>query len=347
MAAKIASIINIFKSKIIDKIGNKYQYNNYLSSNSNILKMYYNFGTMLCFTITTCIFYNIFMSDQIICSDGFGNYDKKIKFMLVNYCLSYPELPHDKNKERKFALFYKWVPWITSLVCFLLYSVKIMINNFSCNYTAKTLSKIVKMNDDYVSNDDIENLDDDDNNNIDKNDCINYLQTYIDTQWNKCKSLYFRCLLCHIYAFVLNISLFFLLDFLLQGRFLYYIPDTFPFYRDPINFSDKISQFFYPFVKCTIKPNILQPSRQEDLTCHLTLMEYYEKIFFMLWIFFAVLLILNFIYIIYLLFLWSKNYNRFLHYLLKKCLDSNLYSQAKININIKKRYFTKKKKNQY
>ena len=326
MAAKIASIINILKSKIIDKIGNKYQYNNYLSSNSNILKIYYNLGTLLCFIITTCIFYNIFMSDQIICSDGFGAHDKKVKFMLMNYCLSYPELP-SKSRQRKFALFYKWVPWITSLLCILFYSVKIMINNFSCNYTAKSLSKIVKNNDDYVNNND---------------DTDNYLQTYIDTQWNKCKSLYFRCLFCHIYAFVLNISLFFLLDFLLQGRFLYYIPDTFPFYRDPINFSDKISQFFYPFVKCTIKANLLQPDREEYLICHLTLMEYYEKIFFLLWIFLAVLLVLNFIYIMYLLFLWSKNYNKFLHYLLKKCLDSDLYSQAEIIIIKKKDILLKK-----
>ena len=344
MAAKISSILDIIKTKIISKIGNKYNYNNYQSSNSLVLKLYYYFGTVLCFTITTCIFYNVFLTDTIICSDGMGNYDKKIKFLLVNYCHSYPELLTIKKKN--FALFYKWVPWITGLLSILLYTVKIIINMSSCNYTAKYLLKIVRNNDysnRYYHN---EILDDQNNININKNDNIdqfnendddeNELYKLINNKWNKCRNLYWGCLFSHIYALLLNIALFFLLDFLLQGRFLSYIPNTFPFNRDPKNFTDTMSQIFFPFAKCESSAGLLQLGRSEYLLCHLTLMEYYEKIFFILWIFLAITPILNTIYIIYLFFLSCNNYNTFLDYLLKRNLDSNVYCQAKKIIKKKK-----------
>lgn len=332
MVGKITMILDLIKSKIIDKIDNKYKYNNYLSSNSCILKMYYIFGTLLSFILASCIFYNIFMSTSIICVDGHGGHDTKIRFVLVNFCFSYPSLATGK-KENKFALFYKWVPWMFICLCISFASVKGVIYFRSCSYTAKSLLKIVRENDEISDYYTVKEEEEKNCKTIINND-YKTLKDFIDIKWNKCKSLYWNCVFCHLYSLFLNIVIFTYLDFFLQGQFFMYIPHSFPFKRDPENFSDHMTQTFYPFVECNITMGLLQHGRTETYLCHLTLMEFYEKIFFILWIFLSVVFIFNIVYLVYLLiFLWSNNYNSFLEYLLKKYLDHDLYIRAKNYIN--------------
>ena len=272
------------------------------------------------------------MSDIILCMDGFSTSDKEPRFALINFCLSYPRLSHN----HKYALFYKWVPWIMILLCVLLYTPKIVVNNFSCKYIASCLDAIYKLNNLFQWNREQQRyiyLED-----ADKNDeYINgILQSLKYIRWNKCKKIYQGCLICHIYAFFLNITLFLLLNFLLQGRFLLYIPTVFPFRRNVTHFSDEMTKEFYPFVNCTIPMDLIQPSRTEVLICHLTLMEYYEKIFFILWIFLFFLLIITILYIIFILtfIIHCKNtYNKFFLYLLKKSLNFNHYNIIKNSNN--------------
>ena len=362
MATKISSIVDVIKSKIINKLSNKYNCSNYLSSNSTILRLYFHFGTLFCFLISSCVFYNVFMTSQILCHDGYGNIkdtNGKINILYENYCLSYPLLSNDR---KKFALFYKWIPWIMLLLSVLLYTPKIVINNSSCNFIASSLTKIndnsnnntkksknnknknnKQCDEDYFYDDfafDTDNNDNsnNDNNNNNNNYQINYdIKELIYTRWNKCKNIYWGCMISHIYALILNIGLIFLLDFLLQGRFLLYVPKTFPFNRDAIDFTDPMSQTFYPFAECNIKDGTLIIGRSERAYCHLTFMEYYEKIFFIIWLYLFIMPFLLFFHIIYLLFLWRNNYNAFFEYLLRKNLSFNLYYKAKKIINKKQR----------
>ena len=371
MVNNISSILDLINKKIIDKISNKHNINNYLSSDSIILKCYYNFLTILCFFISCSIFYNIFTTDIIRCSNSRTGEEGAENDFLENYCLSYPQLSYNKE-SLGFALFYKWVPWILILLCNLLYTPKILINHLSCKFIALNLIKITdevdKMyfninNKNKNSNDNINNIkrnyddddngygnddgcnDDDDDDGYDDDDdkfllqAKNYINYLIDKRWNKCKYLYLNYLICHIYAFILNILIFFVLDFILQGRFLFYIPNTFPFYRDIDTFSDSMSKIYYPFITCTIPANRIVYGRQDVLKCHLTLMEYYEKIFFIIWIILSVLLFVSFIHVIYIiLFLRMNNYNNFLKYLLKKHLNYDLYLYSeKIMLKKKKK----------
>ena len=348
MSTKISSsILDLIKIKIIDKLVYKKNFNNFLSCNSYILSFYYNFGTSLFFFISCSIFYNVLVSDIILCNDSHDRgeiKDKKLPFMILNYCLSYPVL-QTKKIEKSYALFYKWVPWITSLFCILIYTPKILINKLSCNFMALFLMKINDLDSNYYYNHyDNKNknnkkkctggdIDNDDNNkyyNEDDNEkqITKLTEKLINIQWNKCKTIYWKCLFTHIYAFILNISLIFLLDFLLQGRFLTYIFSTFPSHREMENFSDKMTQMFYPFSICYIK-NKLFFGREEEIICHLTLMEYYEKIFFIIWLYLIILSIFTFFYIIYLFSLFRDNYNFFFKYLLQKNLNYKLYIISK------------------
>ena len=338
-SAKITSIIDLIRLKVLDKLKNKKDINRYQSSNSFILSLYFHFGTSLFFFISCCIFYNVFMTDIILCSDGFDKgaaSDKKIPFVYVNYCLSYPKL-----NDGSFALFYKWVPWIISMCCFILYTPKILINKFSCNFIACHLMKINNIENEYYfydrdlyKNKGNNNNNNNNNNNRDNSDnknkkITNLLDELITLRWNKCKVLYYQCLFIHIYSLMLNIFLIFLLDFLLQGRFSFYAFNAFPFQRDAEYFSDKMSQTFYPFSDCIIPTKRIMFGREERLKCHLTLMEYYEKVFFIIWLYLFILPIVTFIYILYLFSLFKNNYNSFLKHLLKIHLNYNLVLMSK------------------
>lgn len=64
---------------------------------------------------------------------------------------------------------------------------------------------------------------------------------------------------------------------------------AYPYQRDPQNFTDYLSSTFPPFVLCRLEKRILvNNERVEDIACHLLLMELYEKIFMVLWVWLAV-----------------------------------------------------------
>ena len=62
-----------------------------------------------------------------------------------------------------------------------------------------------------------------------------------------------------------------------------------------------MSRTFPPFVTCTITPFMqLVNERTEEYGCHLTLMELYEKVFFVLWWWLIVVMVTNISYILFL-----------------------------------------------
>lgn len=356
MTSKIvsSSVVDLIRHKIMDKIVNKKNISNYLSSNSYILSIYFNFGTSLFFFISCCIFYNVFTTEIILCNNSHqeGAAGKsKLPFLYVNYCLSYPKL---SNGQDKFALFYKWVPWITSACCFIIYTPKILINKLSCNYIALHLMKINYLSNNYYSNDEEKRKKNNKRNNSDDDDDVdrtfdcdydkycnksikNLITELINLRWNRCSDIYWKCLFTHTYALAVNFFLILLLDFLLQGRFLFYVQKTFPFQRNITHFSDTMSQTFYPFSECNINQNTIIQGRSEYIVCHLTLMEYYEKIFFIIWLYLFILPIFTFVYILHIFLLFRNNYNSFLEHLLKRHLSYNLFFVCKKLMNQKKK----------
>ena len=194
------------------------------------------------------------------------------------------------------------------------------INEINNNYYYSNNNIIINNNNNNNNNNNKGDNDYDINKRLEK-----LIENLINIRWNKCKYIYWNCIITHIYTLLLNIKLIFLLNFLLQGRFLSYLTNTYPFKRDIHHFSDNMSQIFFPFSECKVK--FLTP-RTENITCHLTLMEYYEKIFFIVWLYLIILPIFTFLNLLYLSLGFRNNYNSFFVHLLKKHLNYNLFLTA-------------------
>lgn len=80
---------------------------------------------------------------------------------------------------------------------------------------------------------------------------------------------------------------------------------SFPFTRDPVNFSDYMSRTFPPFAKCELSmTHKLVARRTEKFGCHLTVMELYEKVFLGVWVWLIILITVTIGYLIFLGFMW-------------------------------------------
>ncbi|KAB7497621.1 Innexin inx2 [Armadillidium nasatum] len=134
---------------------------------------------------------------------------------------------------------------------------------------------------------------------------------------------YEKYLLNHIYCFSISLLNFLFLNLVLQGEFTRLILEVFPFHRDPVNFRDPLSVIFPPFVNCTIGPSSKMLNKREDeIHCHLILMEMLEKVFVFAWIYMVSALIIGGICIIFLLCLpFHKNF------LLKTKESSSLFKK--------------------
>ena len=104
----------------------------------------------------------------------------------------------------------------------------------------------------------------------------------------------------HILALIMNILAFFFIDFCLQGVFKDLVPSTYPFNRDFKNFSDELTNRFYPFATCIIHENTIFGLNSE-YKCHLIYMEYYEKFLIIFWLWLCIIALINFFYIIFIL----------------------------------------------
>ena len=115
-------------------------------------------------------------------------------------------------------------------------------------------------------------------------------------------SLYIKYLILNIVALIIDIGSLHYFDFLLQGYYLRYGFDAYPFDRDPEYFSDYMSTMFPPFVMCNLNERKkLVGKRDEKFGCHLTIMELYEKLFLIIWCWQIILILFTCIYIVFLL----------------------------------------------
>ena len=318
--------LSVVLDVILDKVlGKKPSVDShFLTSNSIIIEYFYRHTVYLLFIIYSLSIYNGFNEKIINCINS-HNSQIEPSADIYYFCLTYPFVISNENKKI-YILFYKWVPWILLICGFMFCIPKSMVKFTSCTHTSKFLSNITTHN---IAGKDI---------------C-----SFLNTNWDTFKCIYISSLFCHIFTLVVNMSIFFMLDFCLQGRFFYYIPETYPFNRTP--FSDNISTIFFPpFVFCNVTNHDLYFERIDIHKCYLFLMDYYEKIFIGLWLWIVFLTIITILYILFLLsfnFFFVKIWiyknptrvgNIFILYKLKTLLTTRQYEQVLSDIVIKTKH---------
>lgn len=107
----------------------------------------------------------------------------------------------------------------------------------------------------------------------------------------------------------LTLNIYIFLSF--QENFIGLIYKSYPFHRNPRNFSDNLYQVFPPFVFCSIDEyNLINNARVDVLHCHLLLMELYEKVFVVLWVLLAFLMVIAVVSLVVLLLIVLPPFNR-------------------------------------
>lgn len=215
------------------------------------------------------------------------NAEATVRDEYVNICLSYPYLQEDGR--RRYILFYRWVHWAFLLLAVLFYLPRKVAKNLD---NAKCKKLLEDLNREAATYDQKEG------------EAVNKVYYYMAFNLRTHNGVYWKYIIVNVVALLLDACAFVFLDFVLQGRFILYGSKSFPFDRDPQNFTDYMSQTFPPFVSCELTvTNQLVSRRTEMFGCHLTFMELYEKIFLGLWLWLIALMLLTFCYIIFLLLL--------------------------------------------
>lgn len=215
------------------------------------------------------------------------NAEAAVREEYVNVCLSYPFL--QLEDRRRYLLFYRWVHWSFLLLTVLFYlprKVAKSLDNAKCKKLLEDLNKEAATYDEGESK------------------VVDKVCHYLVFNARTHNDVYLKYIFVNGVALLVDVCAFVFLDFVLQGRFLLYGYNCFPFDRDPENFTDFMSQTFPPFVSCELTlTNQLVNRRTEKFGCHLVFMELYEKIFMGLWLWLIVLVSLTVCQIIFLLLL--------------------------------------------
>lgn len=297
-----------------------------LACDGMILKLHYQWTVFLFLAGFSTVWYSWYYKDTITCRSLYNSnlLIKQQHNVYVEICLSYPYIEETTTTttKRRYILFYKWTHWIF-LVMAGIYYIPHKISKNCENPKVKKLIEDLFLN--YKKEEEL----------------LEKVKQYFDYSLNTHNSLYYNFLLCNIVALNINIVSFFFLDFILQGCFMYYGWEAYPYRRDPVHFMDYMSKTFPPFVKCQLTPvNKLTSKRIENIACHLTMMELYEKLFLVIWVWLIILLLITIIYIIFFLIIFfvpsfsiqilkmSKPYNFAeyeVRYLRKYCKVGDIY----------------------
>lgn len=250
-----------------------------------ILRMHYRWTFYLLMTTFLTVWFSWYYREVISCVIDFDSSKRVDRLDYINICLSYPYIT-DVGGNKRYILFYRWISWSFLLLAGLYYmprKVAKTLENELPSYHHRLFEDIAVEKITPVEM-------------VEKT--INYITVTLGTNNN----LYIEYFVANFVALVVDIITFFYLNFILQGRFIVYGYTAYPFNRDPEKFNDYISQTFPPFVLCTLSPgqNQLTTGREELIICHLTLMELYEKVFLILWVWLIVLIFCTCCYIIFL-----------------------------------------------
>ncbi|KAL7639863.1 UNVERIFIED_CONTAM: hypothetical protein RMT77_009276 [Armadillidium vulgare] len=249
-----------------------------------VLRMHYQWTFWMLLGSFTAIWYSWFNRDVITCASHF-NADTQVRLDYVNICLSYPFL-EDGKSGRRYILYYRWIHWVLLLLAMIYYIPRKMSKNSDNAKVKKLFEDLAGTATRYDSG---------------EKEQVERTARYFVYNLRTHDGLFYKYLTCHFIALLIDLFAFYFLDFVFQGRFRDYVVSTYPFKRDVEYFKDYMSQTFPPFVLCELGETYqLTNKRHETLGCHLTVMELYEKIFFVLWIWLVLLIAMTTLYIIYL-----------------------------------------------
>jgi len=254
-----------------------------------VLKMHYQWTFWVLLGGFSTIWYSWYHRDVITCASHF-NAETQVRMDYVNICLSYPYVDGIGEDRRRYLLFYRWIHWALLLLAGIYYIPR-KISKTSEN------SKMKKLIEDLAVNahryDGVEK------------ELVERTARYVAFNLKTHNGLYYKYLTCNVVALLVDIFAFQFLNFLFQGRFLQYGYQAYPFNRDPVHFTDYMSQMFPPFANCELHNEVqLVNKRIERLGCHLTVMELYEKIFLVVWLWLICLTTMTAGYIVFLFLMW-------------------------------------------
>ena len=261
-----------------------------------IIRLHYQYTFWLLVLIYSVVWNAWYNKDVLTCVNTF-NADVQMRQDYLNICFTYLFVPQP-NGDRRYLFFYRYIHWIMIGVGCLYY----LPRKFSKHYDDQKVKKLINDIVGFTCKSDI---------NAEKG-MVERISKYMGFYLGSHNRLYFNNLICSILALAIDILSFHVIDYTLHGRFINYGVMSIPFKRDPMYYTDYMSQTFPPFVRCEISPmNKLSGKRTEVLGCHLTLMELYEKLFMILWFWMIFLTAATVCYIVFLCFFrhpYFRNY---------------------------------------
>ena len=288
---------NLFQSIVTQVINIRRNSRRPNPSDGFILRMHYQWMFWFMIAVFGAVWYSWYHRDVIVCVSQF-NAEIPLKVEYTNVCLSYPYL--NGSDAKRYLMFYRWTHWI--MLC--LAAVYYLPRKFLKKTENRKLNKIfheVSLN-------------------TNRYDCIdedklNKVTQYFAYNMGSHDEIYHGYIISNIVALISDAVTFAFLHWLFQYRFGNLIYNSWPFNRDNVEFSDYLSVTFPPFVDCQLTPqHELVSNRTEVIGCHLVLMEFYEKVYVVLWL---VLVLIITITSLYTLFLACFKFKRFYKPLLK------------------------------
>ena len=268
MAGRVAAAKNYVEllSNVLFRSGKE---NRPILCDSVCLRLHYRwtFGIFMGSFVT--VWYSWYYQHVIECRSHY-NAQEATNGTYLNLCLSYPYVVDKATSERRYLLFYRWIPWIFLLLAGAFYLPRNLVKFLDSASDRQTAR--------YMEEDDEQQL-------------VDYLLSDAARDVRVCAKMF----VTHATCLLLDVGFLIFVDFcLLDGRFLYYGYEAYPFRKDPRDFTDVMSSTFPPFVLCqiTAETHGLMGQRNETYACHLPLMELYEKIFLGLWMWIIICLMI-------------------------------------------------------
>ncbi|XP_018007541.1 innexin inx2 [Hyalella azteca] len=283
-------------------------------SDGRILRMHYQWTLWLLLTGFACVYYNWFTRDIIVCVSHY-NADVQVRLDYLNICTSYPYILDEAGKVVT-LLFYRYVHWVLLLLGALYYIPRRLSKDHE-NVKLKRLFEYLNANGHQYEGA--------------EKQLVDATAKYMVVNMKTHDSLFMKYWIWNVVSLGIDVFTFYFLDWLLLGKFSALGYASYPYYRDGEYQLDYISKTFPPFVECTIgMSHELSNKRVEKYGCHLTAMEIYEKVFFVLWFWLIILMVLTSVYTVFLgLFYNAKTRNLILRF--SKPMNATVSSRKAID----------------
>ncbi|KAK7083113.1 Mitosis inhibitor protein kinase wee1 [Halocaridina rubra] len=276
---------------------------------SFVLKLHYSTSVCIFLLLFFVVQGNWFLREAIKCISGHDP-QHQLDFHKINFCLSYayicePDMNSADHCRRRYLLFYRWLYLCFLLVSAIYYLPRFLAKKMMNPRLKKLLTDLSYDEDRYDST----------NWETDAQKMLIYMESH-----RRRNSQYVWLIVCHILALGIDVAVITFFNFLLHDRFLELMYAAYPYHRELPYFSDYISQTFPPFANCTIHvENLINNQREERFGCYLYLMELYEKLFVVVWVWLATLTVVTVVSLVVLIILALPPFS---------CLFLHLYSTS-------------------